>query len=615
VTTTRPTDTATVEPTAPVPDGEVAATAAPDVPVTGCDGTDPQQPSGMPVHRYLPFQQQIRVDLPDRTWPDRVISRAPRWSAVDLRDGNQALIDPMNSERKLRMFELLVRMGYKEIEVGFPAASQTDFDFVRSLIDEDRIPEDVTIQVLTQAREHLIERTYQAIAGAKKAVVHLYNSTSVVQRDVVFRSDEDGVLDIAVQGMLLCKKYEETVPETEVVYEYSPESYTGTELEYAVRVCNAVIEIVKPTPERKMIVNLPATVEMATPNVYADSIEWMHRHLDRRDSIVLSLHPHNDRGCGVAAAELGYMAGADRIEGCLFGNGERTGNVDLVTLGLNLFGQGVDPQIDFSDLDEIRRTVEYCNQMRVPERSPYGGDLVFTAFSGSHQDAIKKGLERMESDAAAAGTSVADAVWRVPYLAIDPRDIGRSYEAVIRVNSQSGKGGTAYLLRTEHGLDLPRRLQIEFSTIVQHKTDSEGGEVSPAALWEAFVDEYLPAKDDAAKWGRYGFRGVEHRSEGEGSDRVTVELLVDGEERTIQGIGNGPLDAFVKALDGRGVKLRILDYAEHALTEGEHSLAAAYVECEIGDRIFWGVGIDGSITRASMQAIVSALNRAERDAA
>jgi len=605
--------TTPVPSTAPaVAPGSVAATADPALPVVGPDGEDPQQPSGMPIHKYLPYSEQIRVDLPDRTWPAREITRAPRWCAVDLRDGNQALIDPMNSERKLRMFELLVRMGYKEIEVGFPAASQTDYDFVRTLIEDGHIPDDVTIQVLTQAREHLVERTYQSLEGAKKAVVHLYNSTSIVQRDVVFRSDQDGILDIAVQGALLCRKYEEIIPDTRITYEYSPESYTGTELEYAVRVCNAIIEVFQPTPERKMIVNLPATVEMATPNVYADSIEWMSRHLDRRDSIVLSLHPHNDRGTGVAAAELGYLAGADRIEGCLFGNGERTGNVDLVTLGLNLFAQGIDPQIDFSQLDEVRRTVEHCNQMKVPERSPYGGDLVFTAFSGSHQDAIKKGLERMDADAAAAGTTRDDMVWRVPYLAIDPKDIGRSYEAVIRVNSQSGKGGMAYLLRTEHGLDLPRRLQIEFSSIVQHLTDTEGGEMSPAALWDAFVDEYLPAPDAKDAWGRYGFRSVQHQSEGEGADRVTVQLLVDGAERTITGLGNGPLDAFVRALGEQGVPVRILDYAEHALTEGEHSLAAAYVECEIGDRILWGVGIDSSITRASMQGIVSALNRAAR---
>lgn len=572
----------------------------------------PQQPSGMPTHKYLPFHEQIQVDLPDRTWPGKRIEKAPRWCAVDLRDGNQALIDPMNSERKMRMFELLVRMGYKEIEVGFPSASQTDYDFVRALIEQDRIPDDVSIQVLTQAREHLIERTYEAIAGAKNAIVHLYNSTSVLQRDVVFRADEDQVLDIAVQGALLCKKYEETIPETRITYEYSPESYTGTELEYALRVCNAVIDVIKPTPENPIIINLPATVEMATPNVYADSIEWMHRHLDRRDSVVLSLHPHNDRGTGVAAAELGYLAGADRIEGCLFGNGERTGNVDLVTLGLNMFSQGIDPQIDFSDLDEVRRTVEYCNQMKVPERSPYGGDLVFTAFSGSHQDAIKKGFEAMDAAAASDGVSRDDMVWRVPYLPIDPKDVGRSYEAVIRVNSQSGKGGMAYLLRTEHGLDLPRRLQIEFSSIIQHITDAEGGEISPAQLWEAFTDEYLPVQDPAKRWGRYGFRGVQQVSQGGGSDRITVQLLVDGQERQITGLGNGPLDGFVRALGEHQVHVRILDYAEHALTEGDDSLAAAYIECEIGDRIFWGVGIDGSITRASLEAIVSAMNRAHR---
>lgn len=608
--TARPADaaasTSTAAPT------RIAATADPAEPVLGSTGDAPQQPSGMPTHKYLPFHEQIAVDLPDRTWPARRITRAPRWCAVDLRDGNQALIDPMNTERKLRMFELLVRMGFKEIEVGFPSASQTDFDFVRTLIEEDRIPDDVTIQVLTQAREHLIERTYEALRGAQRAVVHLYNSTSIVQRDVVFRADEDQVLDIAVQGALLCKKHEETIPDTHITYEYSPESYTGTELEYALRVCNAVIDIIQPTPQDKMIVNLPATVEMATPNVYADSIEWMHRHLHRRESLVLSLHPHNDRGTGVAAAELGYMAGADRIEGCLFGNGERTGNVDLVTLGLNLFSQGIDPQLDFSDLEEIRRVVEHCNQMPVPERSPYGGDLVFTAFSGSHQDAINKGLERMRSDAEAQGTVIDDLVWRVPYLPIDPKDVGRSYEAVIRVNSQSGKGGLAYLLRTEHGLDLPRRLQIEFSSVIQHLTDAEGGEVSPAKLWECFSDEYLPAQEADRRWGRYGFRGVQHESAGEGADRVSVQLLVGEQEHTIQGMGNGPLDAFVRALAEHGRHVRILDYAEHALTEGEQSLAAAYVECEIGERIFWGVGIDSSITRASMQGIISALNRWER---
>ena len=565
----------------------------------------------MPIHKYRPFSEQIVVPPIERRWPDREARRAPRWCAVDLRDGNQALVDPMNTERKLRMFHLLVSMGFKEIEVGFPAASETDFDFLRTLIEGDHIPDDVTVQVLVQCREHLIERTYEALRGAKRAIVHFYNSTSVVQRDVVFRASEDEVLDIAVRGALVVKKYEETLEDTDVTYEYSPESFTGTELEYAARVCNAVIDVIQPTPDRKIIINLPATVEMATPNVYADSIEWMNENLHNRESVVLSLHPHNDRGTGVAAAELGYLAGADRIEGCLFGNGERTGNVDLVTLGMNLMTQGIDPHLDFSDMDEIRRTVEYCNQIRVHERHPYGGDLVFTAFSGSHQDAIKKGFERMESDAAHAGCTVNDLPWRVPYLPVDPKDIGRSYEAVIRVNSQSGKGGMAYLLKTEHGLDLPRRLQIEFSGIVQRRTDTAGGEVTPDSLWATFVDEYLPAPDPTKRWGRFAFASVDQRSEGSGSERITVELDVDGHRDQIVGIGNGPLDGFVKALDSKGVKVRILDYAEHALSEGDDALAAAYIEADIGDGIYWGVGIDGSTTRASMQALVSALNRAE----
>lgn len=590
----------------------VAATEDPRTPVLGQHGDAPQVPSGMPVKRYLPFHEQIPFTLEGRQWPNRVITRAPRWCAVDLRDGNQALIDPMNTERKLRMFNLLVGMGFKEIEIGFPSASQTDFDFCRTLIEQDLIPDDVTIQVLVQCREHLIERTYEALQGVKRAIVHFYNSTSIVQRDVVFRANEDEVLDIAVQGALLAKKYEESLDGCDITYEYSPESFTGTELEYAARVCNAVIDIIKPTPEKKIIINLPATVEMATPNVYADSVEWMDRHLHARECVVLSLHPHNDRGTGVAAAELGYLAGADRIEGCLFGNGERTGNVDLVTLGLNLATQGVDPQLDLSNVPEIRRTVEHCNQIGVHERHPYGGDLVFTAFSGSHQDAIKKGLERMDTDAQRAGVEVNEATWRVPYLPVDPKDIGRSYEAVIRVNSQSGKGGMAYLLRTEHGLDLPRRLQIEFSSIVQRRTDTAGGEVTPAQLWEAFVDEYLPNPDASKRWGRYGFRGLTQHSEGEGTDRIAVQLRVEDHESTIEGLGNGPLDAFVKALASRGVKVRILDYAEHALSEGDDSLAAAYIEAEIGESIYWGVGIDGSITRASLQALISALNRAAR---
>ncbi len=578
--------------------------------------TAAQQPTGMPVHKYRPYLDQFRVDLPDRTWPDRVITEAPRWCAVDLRDGNQALIDPMNPARKLAMFQLLVRMGYKEIEVGFPSASETDFAFVRQLVEGDLIPDDVRIQVLTQCREHLIERTFESIRGADQAIVHFYNSTSALQRRVVFGLDRDGITDIATQGARLAMKYAEAItPQTEVYWEYSPESYTGTELEYAVEVCGKVTEVIDPTPERPLIVNLPATVEMATPNVYADSIEWMHRNLDRRDSLVLSLHPHNDRGTGVAAAELGYQAGADRIEGCLFGNGERTGNVCLVTLGLNLFSQGIDPQIDFSDIDEVRRTVEYCNQLRVPERHPYGGDLVYTAFSGSHQDAIKKGFDHLRADADAAGADVDQIEWAVPYLPIDPRDVGRTYEAVIRVNSQSGKGGVAYLMKSEHHLDLPRRLQIEFSQVVQRRTDTAGGEVSAEQLWQVFADEYLPTTDTAKAgeaWGRIALKGTRSDSEVDGADRLSVDLLDAGAARTLQGIGNGPIAAFVSALEGVDVQVRVLDYAEHAMGAGGDATAAAFVECEIGDRVLWGVGIDPNIVTASLQAVVSAVNRSER---
>jgi len=572
-----------------------------------------QNASAMPIGKYVPFHEQITVDLPDRTWPDRRIEQAPRWCAVDLRDGNQALIDPMDSERKLRMFQLLVDMGYKEIEVGFPSASQTDFDFVRTLIEGDLIPDDVRIQVLTQAREHLIERTYESLRGAKQAIVHLYNSTSVLQRRVVFASDEDGIVDLALQGARLCRKFEETIPGTTVYYEYSPESYTGTELEFALRICNAVVEVFEPTPERKVIVNLPATVEMATPNVYADSIEWMSRNLAQRENVVLSLHPHNDRGTAVAAAELGYQAGADRIEGCLFGNGERTGNVCLVTLGLNLFSQGIDPQIDFSDIDGIRRTVEHCNQLPVAERHPYGGDLVYTAFSGSHQDAIKKGLEVMERDAAAAGVTVDEIPWAVPYLPIDPRDVGRTYEAVIRVNSQSGKGGVAYLLKSEHQLDLPRRLQIEFSRVVQVRTDAAGGEVSGAEIFEIFTDEYLPSPSGTPDWGRFALRSTRSVSEVDGADALEVTLLDAGRPVTVHGTGNGPIAAFCAALASLdGVDVRVLDYAEHALSAGGDARAAAYVECAVEGRVLWGVGVDPNITTASLKAIVSAVNRALR---
>lgn len=575
-----------------------------------------QKPSNMPIHKYVPFQDQIEVNLPDRTWPDKYITQAPRWCAVDLRDGNQALIDPMSPERKHKMFDLLVQMGFKEIEVGFPSASQTDFDFVRQLIEQDRIPEDVTIQVLTQSREHLIERTYQALEGAKQAIVHLYNSTSILQREVVFRQDEDGIVDIAVQGARLCKKYEEQLGGTKITYEYSPESYTGTELQFAKRICEAVAEVLEASPQNKVILNLPATVEMATPNVYADSIEWMHRNLANRESIILSLHPHNDRGTGVAAAELGYLAGADRIEGCLFGNGERTGNVDLITLGMNMFGQGVDPQIDFSDMDHIRRTVEYCNQLPVPERSPYGGDLVFTAFSGSHQDAIKKGLEAMDAKAAAQGKDINDLVWAVPYLPVDPKDIGRSYEAVIRVNSQSGKGGVSYLLKNDYNLDLPRRAQIEFSGVIQKKTDSEGGEVSSQTIWQVFQDEYLPvAEGNGLKpWGYYKIASATAESAEDGSFVLHTKLLVDGAAQERSAEGTGPISALVKMLNEDGVDLRVLDYTEHALSEGGNAQAAAYVECAVGDRILWGVGMDANTTIASLKAVVSAVNRAIRDA-
>jgi len=579
------------------------------IPTPAVATRNPQQPSGMPFERYTPYPA---VDLPDRTWPSRTITQAPRWCAVDLRDGNQALIDPMTPDRKRRMFELLVRMGYKEIEVGFPAASQTDYDFVRMLIEEDLIPDDVVIQVLTQAREHLIERTYESIAGAKQAIVHLYNSTSTLQRRVVFRASEDEIVDIAVQGARLCKKYEEQLPsDTEIFYEYSPESYTGTELEFAVRICNAVMEEFVPTAEKPVIINLPATVEMATPNVYADSIEWMNRHLNHRENVVLSLHPHNDRGTGVAAAELGYLAGADRIEGCLFGNGERTGNVCLVTLGMNLFAQGIDPQIDFSDIDEVRRTVEHCNQLPVPERHPYGGDLVFTAFSGSHQDAIKKGLEALEAEANTAGVPVDDFRWEVPYLPVDPKDLGRTYEAVIRVNSQSGKGGVAYVMKAEHKLDLPRRMQIEFSQVVQRHTDTEGGEMSPAEIWSEFRHAYL------AQTGPVVIQDftITHESAGTERDVMTATISVHGVQHEVEGHGNGPVSAFVNALQSVGVDVRVLDYSEHAMSAGDDATAAAYVECAVNGQVRWGVGVHPSIVTASLNAVCSALNRPSSPAA
>ncbi len=575
--------------------------------------TPSPRPSGLPLHRYRPYHEQISIELPDRTWPDRRIERAPRWAAVDLRDGNQALIDPMDRQRKLAMFKLLVRLGFKEIEVGFPAASQTDFDFVRHLIEHDLIPDDVVIQVLTQCRDELIERTLESLVGADRAMVHFYNSTSVTQRRVVFGLERDGIRDIAVRGATTARKYAEVLtPDTDILWQYSPESYTGTELDFAVDVCSAVMDVLEPSADRPIVLNLPATVEMATPNVYADSIEWMHRNLPNRDRIVLSLHPHNDRGTAVAAAELGIMAGADRVEGCLFGNGERTGNVDLITLGMNLFSQGIDPMLDLSDLDGIRRTVEYANQLPVHERHPWGGDLVYTAFSGSHQDAIKKGLEALERDAAAAGKPLEDMTWDVPYLPIDPKDVGRTYEAVIRVNSQSGKGGVAYVMKNDHQFDLPRRLQIEFSHVVQARTDSQGGEVTSAQMAETFADEYLPS--DLAPWGR--FRLVSTRTvPGDGdTDQLWVELLDAGEPVTIQGEGNGPIAGFCDALGTHGIDVEVLDYSEHAMSAGDDATAAAYIECDIAGRVLWGVGVDPSIVTASLKAIISAANRAHRGA-
>ncbi|NBN91831.1 MAG: 2-isopropylmalate synthase [Actinobacteria bacterium] len=566
-----------------------------------------QEASKMAKHRYSSF---IPIKLDDRTWPNKTMTKAPQWCSVDLRDGNQALIDPMDVPRKLAMFSLLIKMGYKEIEVGFPSASQTDFDFVRKIIEDRLIPDDVTIQVLTQARDTLIRRTYESLVGAKSAVVHLYNSTSTLQRRVVFGQDKEGIKKIAVDGAKLCKELVSTLPDTKISFEYSPESYTGTELEFALDVCNAVNDVWQPTPSHKSIINLPATVEMATPNVYADSIEWMGRNLKYRDSIVLSLHPHNDRGTGVAAAELGYLAGADRIEGTLFGNGERTGNVCLVTLGLNLLSHGIDPMIDFSDIPEIRRTVEYVNQLRVPERHPYGGDLVFTAFSGSHQDAIKKGFEHLERDAKAAGKQVDDFTWAVPYLPIDPKDIGRSYEAVIRVNSQSGKGGVAYVMKSEHQLDLPRRLQIEFSHVIQAHTDDQGGEVFPDQMWKIFVDEYLPSEDN--KWGRFRFTSLNQSSTAGRDVELSVDLLDNQKQITLSGSGNGPISAFCNVMQSYGVDIQVADYYEHAMSAGGDASAAAYLECSVNGGTYWGVGIDPSTTTASLKAVISAVNRALR---
>jgi 2-isopropylmalate synthase len=566
--------------------------------------TNTQRPSGMPVHRYGAFAP---VDLPDRTWPNNPITHAPRWLSTDLRDGNQALIDPMTPARKMKMFELLVAMGYKEIEVGFPSASQTDFDFVRQLVEQDKVPEDVTISVLTQAREDLIERTVHSLVGIHHANIHLYNALAPLFRRVVFHAGKDEIKDIAVRHTELLMKHAENVLDKTVIgFEYSPEIFTGTELPFSVEVCEAVSDVWQPDDGREIILNLPATVEMSTPNVYADQIEWFSRSLTRREFTTISLHPHNDRGTAVAATELALMAGADRVEGCLFGHGERTGNVCLVTLGMNLFSQGVDPQIDFSDIDEIRRTVEYCTQLPVHPRHPYAGDLVYTAFSGSHQDAIKKGLEDLDRRAAEQGIPVSEIDWEAPYLPIDPKDVGRTYEAVIRVNSQSGKGGVAYILKAEHKLDLPRRAQIEFSRVVQQRTDTDGGEMTADQIWEVFSSEYLTREEPLR------LNSVHTSSAAGEKDALSVNVYVEGERQALQGTGNGPIAAFVEAINGlpQGYDVRVLDYHEHALSSGGDAVAAAYVECLVGEQVLWGVGIDANIVTASLKAVVSAVNRA-----
>ena len=602
---------------------------------------DSQKPSRMPYNKYASYSEQIPFDYPERTWPGKRLQRAPRWCSVDLRDGNQALVNPMDSERKLRFWNLLVSMGFKEIEVGFPSASETDFDFIRMLIERELIPDDVTIVVLTQCREHLIRRTYEALKGAKRAIVHFYNSVSVLQREVVFKKNKEEIKKLATDAAELCKDLESEAKGIDLYYEYSPESFTGTEPEYAVEVCNAVIGVIKPTPEHPMIINLPATVEMTTPNVFADEVEYVSTHLDDRDSVVLSLHPHNDEGMGVAATELAVLAGADRVEGCLLGNGERTGNVDLVTLGLNWLTQGIDPQLDLSNVPEIRKTVEYCNQIKISERHPYAGNFVFTAFSGSHQDAIKKGLEARQVAAERAGADLDSFVWLVPYLPIDPKDIGRTYEAIIRVNSQSGKGGMAYLLKTNHNLDLPKRLQIEFDKIVQNFADTTKKEVKDEDIWRLFKDEYLPVEQSGmtaagvvvgdthdaslAPWGRLKLLKVSVSSGEDGSDTVLKARLLDrgvnvgGEqpvEREVSGIGNGPIAAFLNAISNFGVDASIMDYVEHTMSVGTDAMAASYVECQVGEaddaQIVWGVGIDSSITTSALKAIISAINRFQR---
>lgn len=554
----------------------------------------PTATAKMPFEKYSP---SVPLVLEDRTWPSRQLTRAPQWCSVDLRDGNQALIDPMGPERKLALFETLIGIGIKEIEVGFPSASAPDFEFVRHIIEEDLVPEDVTLQVLVQCRKELIERTFEAISGAPRAIVHFYNSTSELQRRVVFRQGREGIIDIATNAARLCKKLQPTLAGTELRYEYSPESFTGTEPDFALEICEAVADVVEPAAEAPLILNLPSTVEMYTPNVFADVIEWFGRQLSHRDAIVLSVHPHNDRGTAVAAAEMAMLAGADRLEGTLFGNGERTGNLDLVNVALNLFSQGVDPELDFHDIEAVRRVAEHSTKMPVHPRHPYVGDLVYTAFSGSHQDAIKKGMD-----------ALADPYqkWEVPYLPIDPMHTGRNYEAIIRVNSQSGKGGVAYLMETEHGLDLPRRLQIEFSKAVQAVTEATGTEIKPSELWDVFEKTYL-AEDGNIRL--VGAEVTSERATDEHVTHVTAQLLVDGEHRSAVGEGNGPIDALVNALGSMGVNLAVVDYHQHALTAGSGASSVAYVEAESGGEVAWGVGMDSSILDASLQALISAANR------
>ncbi len=548
----------------------------------------------------MPFEKYgatLPLVLDDRTWPSKQLLSAPRWCSVDLRDGNQALIDPMDPARKLALFEALVGIGIKEIEVGFPSASSPDYEFVRHIIEENLIPEDVTVQVLVQCRRELIERTFEAISGARRAIVHFYNSTSELQRRVVFRQEREGIVEIATNAARLCKKLEPTVSGTELRYEYSPESFTGTEADFAFEISQAVADVIEPTPEAPLVLNLPSTVEMYTPNVFADVIEWFGRQLTNRDAIVLSVHPHNDRGTAVAAAELAMLAGADRLEGTLFGNGERTGNLDLVTVALNLFSQGVDPQLDFHDIEAVRRVAEHSTRMPVHPRHPYVGDLVYTAFSGSHQDAIKKGMNALPDPYE---------TWEVPYLPIDPKHTGRTYEAIIRVNSQSGKGGVAYVMGTEHGLDLPRRMQVEFSRTVQAVTEATGTEIKPSELWEVFEKTYL-AEDGGLRL--VAAEVTSERATDAHVTQVTAQLLVDGEHHSAVGKGNGPIDALVNALSSLGVMLSVLDYNQHALTAGSEASSVAYVEAESGDEVAWGVGMDSSILDASLQAVVSAANR------